>query len=789
MTMTVWIYLRGVFMGFGLTLSLSTLANEALDRLYGPQNPERYQTIETELSDPSRWQQAQSVFESRCVACHACWDAPCQLKLGSYEGLTRGGSDAKVYDAVRVFPAKPTRLFMDADRNPEWRQMGFSPVLNERSKSSEADLSGSLLYRMLDLKNDHAFPSSGLLPSDRYDFGVDRKQECSTLDEFQAFKEDHPEWGMPYGLPPLKDLEQRTLINWLSRGAIGQKRVTQISDAAYAEIAQWEAFLNDQSPKGQLSGRYIYEHWFLAHLYFEDQPLGTYFELVRSKTPPGKPIDLIRTRLPYDDPGTFKVYYRFRPLQEALTAKTHMPYPLNAAKLKRYQQSFLEANYAVKTLPSYLPEVASNPFKVFAQLPMRARYRFLLDEAQFTIMTFIKGPVCRGQVAVDVIQDHFWVVFVDPDSKAVDSNVHESMLQNLRLPNESESFVSPISSWVAYSAAETAYIKAKADYANRHLKEQDRPTLDILWDGDGYQNTNAVLTVFRHFDSASVVKGLVGDRPESVWVMGYPLLERIYYLLVAGFDVFGNTIHQLDSRLYMDFLRMEAESNFLMVLPKDKRDEVADFWYRGARSEVRDYVNGGLNRYNQDTGVTFHTQHPYPEMVGMLKDRYARLDNAQYDLEKGGFNAEELANLKTLRDLHGRAVSFLPEVSFVTFESLEGKPRYFTILRNSAHSNVAEMFDEENRRLPDEDTLTVVNGFIGAYPNAFIHLRSSEMKDFINRIKTFATSEDYDAFSEWYVIRRTNPNFWVNSDQVNAAYRERAPIEAGWFDYNRLENR
>lgn len=787
--MTVQVHPRWALIGFGLTLSLSVFANEALDRLYGPQNPNRYTTVGPETADTSRWNQVQSVLESRCVACHACWDAPCQLKLGSYEGLTRGGSTAKVYDAVRVFPAKPTRLFIDADRNAEWRQMGFSPVLNERSQSSEADLSGSLLYRMLDLKNAQAFPGSGVLPDDRYDFGVDRKQECTTLDEFHEFKEDHPEWGMPYGLPPLKEQEQRTLINWLSRGAIGQKRVSSISDAALAEISQWETFLNDQSPKGQLTGRFIYEHWFLAHLYFEDQPLGSYYELVRSKTPPGKPIDLIRTRLPYDDPGTFKVYYRFRPVQEALTAKTHMPYVLNSTKLKRYQDSFLGANYAVKFIPSYLPEVASNPFKVFAQLPIRARYRFLLDEAQFTVMTFIKGPVCRGQVAVDVIQDHFWVVFADPDSKDLSSNVHESMLQNLRLPNESESWVSPISSWIEYSEAETAYIKAKSDYYNRNLKQQVRPTLDMIWNGDGYQNPNAALTVFRHFDSASVVKGLVGDRPESVWVLGYPLLERIYYLLVAGFDVFGNTVHQLDSRLYMDFLRMEAESNFLMVLPKDKRDEVADFWYRGARSEVRDYVNGSMNRYEQDTGVTFQTQHPYPEMIGMLKDRFSRLENPQYDLDKAGFGADELANLKILRDLHGRSVSFLPEVSFVTFDSGDGKTRYFTILRNSAHSNVAEMFDEENRRLPEEDTLTVVNGFIGAYPNAFIHLRSSEMKDFIHRIGSFSTPKDYDAFAEWYVIRRTNPNFWANSDQVNAAYRERAPIEAGWFDYNRLENR
>ena len=46
----------------------------------------------------------------------------------------------------------------------------------------------------------------------------------------------------------------------------------------------------------------------------------------------------------------------------------------------------------------------------------------MLDEAQFTIMGFIKGPVCRGQVALNVIDDHFWVVFLSHDRAAVQEN-------------------------------------------------------------------------------------------------------------------------------------------------------------------------------------------------------------------------------------------------------------------------------------------------------------------------------------------------------------------------------
>jgi len=48
-------------------------------------------------------------------------------------------------------------------------------------------------------------------------------------------------------------------------------------------------------------------------------------------------------------------------------------------------------------------------------------------------------------------------------------------------------------------------------------------------------------------------------------------LECIHYLLVAGFDVYGNIGHQLSTRLYMDFLRMESEFGFLALLPEETR--------------------------------------------------------------------------------------------------------------------------------------------------------------------------------------------------------------------------
>ena len=124
----------------------------------------------------------------------------------------------------------------------------------------------------------------------------------------------------------------------------------------------------------------------------------------------------VATRRPFDDPGLPRPWYRLVRDDETVLAKTHMPYVLSPQRMAKYRAWFLEPAYPVTALPSYDIEQSSNPFLTFAAIPPDSRYRFLLDEAEFFIMNFIKGPVCRGQMALDVIQDRFWVFFMDPKS-------------------------------------------------------------------------------------------------------------------------------------------------------------------------------------------------------------------------------------------------------------------------------------------------------------------------------------------------------------------------------------
>ena len=120
------------------------------------------------------------VLDQRCVVCHGCVDAPCQLKLSSYEGITRGANRQRVYDGARLLGAPPTRLFIDAQTTSEWRTKGFHAVLAENAKTPEEELEQSTLYQLLRLKQLNPQPRTGMLPSSM-DISLDREQVCTTL--------------------------------------------------------------------------------------------------------------------------------------------------------------------------------------------------------------------------------------------------------------------------------------------------------------------------------------------------------------------------------------------------------------------------------------------------------------------------------------------------------------------------------------------------------------------------------------------------------------------------------
>ena len=129
-----------------------------------------------------------------------------------------------------------------------------------------------------------------------------------------------------------------------------------------------------------------------------------------------------------------------------------------------------------------------------------------------------------------------------------------------------------------------------------------------------------------------------------------------------------------------------------------------------------------------------------------------------------------------------------PQTVFVEIYT-EETSRYVTILRNNAHLNITSMFSEYKNRAPDEDSVTVVSGLLGSYPNALWRVDASRLPRFAASLSSIENASDYERFVDEYGVRRTDPSFWQHSDALHAAWKLEAPIEYGILDFGRLENR
>lgn len=733
------------------------------------------------------------ILDSRCVACHSCYDSPCQLKLTAYEGIERGATKNTVYNHERLKPAEPTRLFIDETSTKGWRNKGFFPVLNETDNKPGDNLNNSLIARLLQLKRENPLPVTGKLP-DRIELKLERSLQCPKLDEFPGFSQKHPLWGMPYGMPQLTQKQEKTLLNWIQDGAKSDLNPSLICKSNL-EIKKWEHFLNSGSLKERLSFRYIYEHLYLGDLHFKGQPDNEFYKLVRSKTPAGQLIDEIKTVRPFDDPEISTFYYRFRPVTTTIVDKDHFVYELSDKKMSRLTELFLKPKYNVTHLPDYTQASAANPFVTFSELPAMSRYQFMLDDAQFFFSGFIKGPVCMGQAALNVIRDQFWVAFIKPQNEYNQQSTQflAENSQHLRMPaSEGENI--GFKEWRQFNELQLQYLKNKDAFVHNVLLKNRSFDLDLIWDGEGH-NENALLTVFRHYDNATVVKGLLGKPPLTGWVVDYPILERIHYLLVAGYNVFGTGGHQVTTRLYMDFLRMEAENNFLKFIPLKAQKPLHDSWYQGIDTKLLGYFQTPTFGTDKEPIPSYQSNEYINEFFAKIQHKLGTASGGP-DL----INRCEQANcaqtakptdvmMRKLANLKGKEINALPEVSFLRIKTkIADKDPVYTLIRNKKLLNVSFIFAENIRREPEKDTLTVIPGFIGSYPNVFFAIPQLELNDFIEQLTLTQSDQERDVFYSHYGVRRTNPEIWKYYDWFNDKYLKEQPETAGLFDMNRYEN-
>ncbi len=392
------------------------------------------------LAIPDRYlDDVQPVLSKRCVACHGCYEAPCQLNLQSYAGLRRGFNPIPIYSGKRIAYTAPTRL-EDGKTIQDWRNQGFLPVVAHDSEldkdSQSASFREGLLFKLLaqGAQNEPKNGFSGFPLEDvqelQKQYDADKRQCLATANQMRAhfsvknpnkvlsldeYLEKYRFAGMPFGLPRLEKTEQDVLDRWLEDGAPGPSLEAQalLEASAHPEVIEkWETFLNTDSAKGQLSARYIYEHVFSATLHFDEAP-GEYYELVRSRTQKGE-ISQIVTQVPIDDPGVKRVYYRLKKVTRTLAQKTQNVWRLNFEKLKHLDEMFLKADWGTNAIP-YPSYSSNNMFEYSSAIPAKIRSRFVMENSKLIVGAMVQGTVCIGSGATYAIADHFWAWFLNPD--------------------------------------------------------------------------------------------------------------------------------------------------------------------------------------------------------------------------------------------------------------------------------------------------------------------------------------------------------------------------------------
>lgn len=756
--------------------------------------------------DPTEYYQTQiqPILNNRCAVCHSCSGSPCQMNLTSYEGFLRGANKHNVYEQERLKSAEPTRLGQDALTLSDWRRKEFFTVYDPQKGIT-------IFSDIVNMKNNSLATKLST---------EDSKSCPSTPKEMTNYKILKPEAGMPYGLPALLPEELNKLNSWLSSGAQGPswenlQKQKMPKGNQLAQIRQWEAFFNTNTKENKLVSRYIYEHLFLADLYFTKRPFE-YYKLIRSKTACEVKLTPIATRRPYGDPeGEF--YYCFEKTNHSLANQVHIPYPLSEQKLERIKKLFFTPNFRVSVLPDYNENKSSNPFATFGQIPAKARYQFLLDDARYFVNTFIKGPVCSGKTALNSIDEQFYTFFINPESDFFvnDVNFESEMSQYFYLPatysDGSDTKSVEIPKYYLDMVRERN--RYRSHLAVRYQKL--RPggySLKDLWDGEGV-NDNAVLTIMRHMDSASVNKGAVGDLSKTAYVIDYSLFERLVYNLVVGYDVYGDVGHQTLSRVYMDFIRMEAEENFLRFLPPEQRVTLREFWYRDSfLLDAGKKMKKKYPQHNLDVGtqVIFNNaNNAQAELIEQILFNYLKpkvrgpvdlinwksFKTPDTAIQEGqtqrGHAVEVDKLLSEISSIKARELpfsAFFHDVSFLQVRRNNGQHLAYSIIHHREHLNLSWLLLESRRRDIKLDSLSVAPGFIGSYPNYFYSVDERELPQFINHIKQINSKKDFAKLQKQWGIAQDNPHFWSYYDWFKLEAQKLNPIEAGIYNLLRYEN-
>ena len=736
--------------------------------------------------------EVQPIFARRCVVCHGCTDAPCQLKLTSYEEIVRGSNGDDLFGS-RLMSIPPSRLedgrvtdaygLVDYPATVEaWRARGFYSVIDRGPDSP--------MRRFIDRARTNPEPHDLRQEYKLFQDGpTDRKFECLGMKaagpKGPSDKQLEPR-GMPFAAEPLDDADFNRLDRWLNEGAPGPTRTAQQLLARPRDadvVARWEALFNQDGPQAQLAARYLYEHLFFAHIHFPESP-GEFYELVRSSTPSPEPLTEVVTYRVNQDPGGGPIYYRLRKVTAVVVQKKHIAWRFDDALMERWLALFFDTDWGVDVRdPGY---GSGNPFAYFEQIPARIRNRFMLENSRMYIDAMVRGDVCTGSAATYAIRDRFWLWFYDPGSDTYpapgapapygfDPGSDPSALD----PRLGEPDTDHLDPTEAKTSREKTHVLAF--HAALERLHPAGLSLDDLWYGER-EDRDAWLTVLRHGESATVHEGGLAGLPETIWVLSYANFERLYYSLVVDFEPWGNLAHKLDTWQMMSFTRASAEDQFLRLLPPAARASLRSAWIGAFASSVQRLFPTA----NTPTQVSFRDGlDPMSDIAQQVTARMPyKLGSVNTPLNPldppywVSWAVEDVASLEralgALTHPSGFNAQHLPDVTVLQI----GGQHVYTLLANRGYDAHNRTFLQRLARKPELDTLSVERGLIGNYPNLFIALPLRRVPRLIEELQAVYDAASYRAFidrnsghdgqQEIQVILRDSPAFWPMVDWLHA---------------------
>lgn len=764
----------------------------------------------------------QPLLGQRCVSCHSCTDSPCNMKLTSYEGIRRGASPINYY-TVRLGEAPDPKTSLGAQ--------SFYSVIDFFTVDSTQ---GSLLYRLVEqgMQNSLASDPAGAFDlegvrelQNRYDQSA--AYQCpSDMTAYELYRKRHPLAGMPFGLPRLNNTEFAILHNWMAAGAKGPapENFPELYLPSQPRVIDtWERWLNQDTPKSRLLGRYLYEHLFAAHIHFEEMP-GEFYQLIRARTPPGSGrvsgLDEIITPLATDDPGVDRVYYRLRKITELIARKKHVVWRVNDTTLQGLDDHFLKPPWRVPDHQIVLPDYRyTNPFRVFAQIPARMRHRFMLENSKLIVEAMVRSPVCLGRSATYAIADHFWVFFLRPESdvssgapffriseRALET-MEEDMMRRIAEPTVRGRFDNNRVYTNGYEQALRRDLQAQVD---RGLRSHAGLGLGDLWDGGG-ENPNAWLTVLRHDASATVHYGQEGGLPQSIWVLSFANFERLYYNLVVDFKFWGSVAHKLGTWQSMGHARLDGEDLFVSFLPEASRATTREY-YSGGMKLPAQIITGYIGKFFTGKKIERYidlypilsagrpaltslpgkerADHEFARLIqarmspdvrvsddrlnGRMSDAqniYVSAPIGQITLGKMlDFEQWEHAMRQVTEDRgQGRYAPYLPSITYLRV-GRNGEYRLYTLISNRGYLSHNIIFYKDQERDPKRDTISIYRGAVGDYPELFLDVPLDMASDFLGRVQALDEinyREGLRTLKQDYGIRRNSVEFWPFVDWLH----------------------